>query len=98
MQVTKQKSLFDIVSTRAVITSDMFVYSSLSTRGEVNDTCRLFFSLYILCTKKARARNGLSVMHLQHQQFKYYKHYWYDMFCSGAKIHLKTTLLSACFL
>lgn len=43
MQLTKQKSMFDIVSTRAVITSDMFVYSSLSTRGEVNDTCRLFF-------------------------------------------------------
>lgn len=47
MQVTKQKSLFDIVSTRAVITSDMFVYSSLSTRGEVNDTCRLFFIVHM---------------------------------------------------
>lgn len=56
MQVTKQKSLFDIVSTRAVITSDMFVYSSLSTRGEVNDTCRLFFSIVHMYQESPRQK------------------------------------------
>lgn len=56
MQLTKQKSLFDIVSTRAVITSDMFVYSSLSTRGEVNDTCRLFFIVHIMYQESPRQK------------------------------------------